>query len=32
YWYENDARGAPHKLTSSSGRIVWQGVYDAFGN
>ncbi len=31
YWFENDHRGVPWKLTDSSGLVVWQGAYDSFG-
>ncbi|MFH1147689.1 MAG: FlgD immunoglobulin-like domain containing protein, partial [Pseudomonadota bacterium] len=32
YWYQNDQLGTPQKLIDTSGRVVWEGVYDSFGN
>ena len=32
YWYQNDHAGTPQKLISTNGLVVWDGVYDAFGN
>ena len=32
YWYRNDHRGTPQKITTTSGAVVWSAVYDAFGN
>ncbi|MBF0227907.1 MAG: RHS domain-containing protein, partial [Desulfobacterales bacterium] len=31
-WYHNDHLGTPQIITDSSGRIVWNAVYDSFGN
>jgi len=32
YWYQNDAMGTPQKLIRTSGKTVWSGTFDAFGN
>jgi len=32
YWYQNDHLGTPNKIVDTSGRVVWSGTYDAFGN
>ena len=32
YWYQNDNKGTPWKLVDNSGAVVWQAVYDSFGN
>jgi RHS repeat-associated protein len=32
YWYKNDAQGTPQKILDTSGRVVWEARYDAFGN
>lgn len=32
YWYQNDHLGTPQKMIDTSGRVVWSGRYDAFGN
>jgi RHS repeat-associated protein len=32
YWYQNDHAGTPQKLVATNGLVVWDGVYDAFGN
>ena len=31
YWYQNDHRGVPWKLTATDGRVVWEGAYNSFG-
>jgi RHS repeat-associated protein len=31
YYYLNDHLGAPQKIISSSGRVVWSAVYGAYG-
>ena len=32
YWYQNDHLGTPRELTSNSGNIEWEAVYQAWGN
>lgn len=32
YWYQNDHRGTPQKLIKSNGQVVWEALYDSFGN
>jgi RHS repeat-associated protein len=32
YWYKNDAQATPQKIVDTSGRVVWEARYDAFGN
>ncbi len=32
YWYRNDHLGTPQKIITTSGAIVWEAVYDSFGN
>jgi len=32
YWYRNDHLGTPQALVDSSGNVVWQATYTAFGN
>ncbi|SCY35580.1 RHS repeat-associated core domain-containing protein [Desulfoluna spongiiphila] len=32
YWYQNDSMGTPQKLIRTSGKTVWSGTFDAFGN
>jgi len=32
YWYQNDHLGTPRELTSHSGDIAWEAVYQAWGN
>jgi RHS repeat-associated protein len=32
YWYKNDAQGTPQKMVDTSGHVVWEARYDAFGN
>ncbi len=32
YWYRNDHLGTPQKIVTTSGAIVWEAVYDSFGN
>ena len=31
YWYQNDHLGTPQKLVDSSGIVVWEATYTAFG-
>jgi RHS repeat-associated protein len=31
YWYRNDHQGRPQKLIETSGRVVWEATYGAFG-
>jgi RHS repeat-associated protein len=31
YWYHNDHLGTPQKLVDSQGNVVWEAVYEAFG-
>jgi hypothetical protein len=31
YWYQNDHLGTPRELTSNSGNIEWEAVYQAWG-
>ncbi|MFH0727105.1 MAG: RHS repeat-associated core domain-containing protein [Pseudomonadota bacterium] len=32
YWYQNDHLGIPQKIIRTNGQVVWDAVYDAFGN
>jgi RHS repeat-associated protein len=32
YWYQNDHLGTPRELTTHSGDIAWEAVYQAWGN
>ncbi|MEH0019208.1 MAG: right-handed parallel beta-helix repeat-containing protein [Desulfobacter sp.] len=32
YWYQNDHNGTPQKLIAANGLVIWDGIYDAFGN
>jgi RHS repeat-associated protein len=32
YWYQNDHLGTPQKLLDSTGTLVWEARYTAFGN
>ncbi|NPT38652.1 RHS repeat-associated core domain-containing protein [Paraburkholderia xenovorans] len=32
YYYHTDINGAPEELTSADGRIVWQAMYQLWGN
>jgi len=32
YWYLNDHLGTPQQIIDTSGKVVWSGVYDSFGN
>ena len=31
YWYRNDHLGAPQKIVTTSGAVVWSAIYDSFG-
>ena len=31
FWYSNDQLGTPQKLIDSSGNVVWEAYYEAFG-
>ncbi|MFH0725198.1 MAG: RHS repeat-associated core domain-containing protein, partial [Pseudomonadota bacterium] len=32
YWYQNDHLGTPQKIIRTNGQVVWDAVYDSFGN
>ena len=32
YYYQNDHLGTPQKITRKNGDVVWDAVYDSFGN
>jgi len=32
YWFQNDYMGKPQKLIKENGQIVWEAIYDSFGN
>jgi RHS repeat-associated protein len=32
YYYQNDHLGTPQMITQANGAVVWDAVYDAFGN
>jgi len=32
YWYQNNHHGTPQKLIATSGAVVWEAVYESFGN